>query len=270
MTLPRETPQQARDHFHQLWSQIEPLLPAPDAAVRTEDVFIQPDQRIRIYTPAKAAAEASSPLPVGLYIHCGGWYSGSIDIEDFLCRNVAENAGIILFSPDYRLAPENPYPAGFEDVCRAYEWMHDHAATYGGDAQRKFTMGGSAGGNLSACVAVKYAAHETLRVSGFISACLPACDPKCLPEKYRPRFTPELYPNAPMVGSETLAQARGMVSWPSTPGWTNWGQNGTVLPRTNRPIRRFSIQTSSFSSKHTLRRPQPTPRTKRPCSLPRN
>jgi acetyl esterase/lipase len=114
----------------------------------------------------------------------------------------------MLFSPDYRLAPENPYPAGLDDVSTAYEWMHSNAAKYGGDPSKKTIMGGSAGGNLTACVAVKYASQGDLAPVGVIAAVLASCDPAVLPKEYRQRYTPELYADAPLVGNAIVEQAR--------------------------------------------------------------
>ena len=146
---------------------------------------------------------------MGLYIHSGGWYAGSIEAEDYLCRHIAEKSNMILFSPEYRLVPENPYPAGLEDVCAAYEFMHANATKHGGDPKKKFTMGASAGANLSACVALKYASNAELKPHGLISACMVSCDPRALPSDYKSRYTPQIYSDAPMVGNAIVHQARG-------------------------------------------------------------
>src|SRR5277367_3911608 len=134
-----------RDQFGRIFAGIIPFLPPPnDDAVKTQDIQVRKDLRVRTYVPTGL----KDPLPVGLYIHCGGWFTGSIEGEDHLCRNIAESSKIILVSPEYRLAPEHPYPAGLDDCCAAYEWMHANASKYGGDHKKKFIMGGSAGGIL--------------------------------------------------------------------------------------------------------------------------
>ena len=194
-----------RDQFMGIFAGIIPFLPIPNDAVKTEDIQMREDQRVRIYTPTGF----KDPLPVGLYIHCGGWFSGSIEGEDHLCRNIAENSKIILLSPEYRLAPEHSYPAGLNDCCAAYEWMHANASKYGGDYKKKFLMGGSAGGNLAACVGLKYASDPELRPSGLILACLQTCDVNAFPEPYKKRFTPEKYADSPMIGREIMLQAVG-------------------------------------------------------------
>src|SRR5271155_1274745 len=195
-----------RDQFGGIFAGIIPFLPPPnDDAVKTLDIQVRKDLRVRTYVPTGL----KDPLPVGLYIHCGGWFTGSIEGEDHLCRNIAESSKIILVSPEYRLAPEHPYPAGLDDCCAAYEWMHANASKYGGDHKKKFIMGGSAGGNLAACVALKYASDPELRPSGLILACLQSCDVGAFPEAYRKRFTPEKYADSAMLGRELMIQAVG-------------------------------------------------------------
>ena len=109
---------------------------------------------------------------------------GSIDTEDFICRDIAHNANIVLFSPEYRLAPENTFPAGLEDCMETYEYMNSRAAEFGGSPLHKFIMGGSTGGNLSACVALKYASDSELRPAGVMLSCMTSCDPLDLPASY--------------------------------------------------------------------------------------
>lgn len=199
-----------RAEFDTIFATLKPMLPPPSDAVKSEDVEYKPGISLRIYTPNGAAR----PLPVGLYIHSGGWFAGSIEHEDFLCRNIAEHSQIILVSPEYRLAPENPYPAALDDCCATYEWMHRNATQHGGDSTRKFIMGGSAGGNLSACVALKYASDPALQPSGLITACLQSCDVTVLPEEYRERYTPEIYADSPVIGREIMLHA---ATWYACP-----------------------------------------------------
>lgn len=150
----------------------------------------------------------TSTTPVGLYIHSGVWYAGSIENEDFLCRNVAANSQIILFSPEYPLSPEQPYPPGFQDICAAYKFMHETASNYAGDATRKFIMGGSAGGNLAAAVALKYTRSVDLKACGLCIFVPVTCEPTMLPNEYRARYTPNTYADALMIGNELVYQAR--------------------------------------------------------------
>lgn len=206
LTLPVEPVDQARVRFNAVFKGIEPFIPPPDDSVQTTDVIVpSSNQRVRVYKPTNAAPS----LPVGLYIHSGGWFAGSIENEDFLCRNVAAQSQIILFSAGYRLSPEHPYPAAFEDVCAAYEFMDDNASSYGGDAKRKFVMGGSAGGNLTAAVGLKYAQVTGSKPSGLFIFAPATCDPSVYPSEYKARYTPEIYADAPMISNELVKQGRG-------------------------------------------------------------
>jgi acetyl esterase len=117
--------------------------------VKTQEVMISPRQPGRIYTPP----EAGSPPPLLVYVHGGGWVVGSIETHDPFCRLLSEAAGAIILSTEYRLAPENPYPAALEDVLAAYQWAATHAASFGADPQRLLLGGDSAGGNLAAVIA---------------------------------------------------------------------------------------------------------------------
>ncbi len=204
--MPAEPVDQSRARFDAVFQALAPFLPVPTDAVDSIDATVPTSQqRVRIYKPTQAAGK----LPVGLYIHSGGWYGGSIDAEDFLCRSVAEHAQIVLYSAEYRLAPENPYPAGLDDVCAAYEFMHQTAAAHGADAAKRFVMGGSAGGNLTAAVALKYATKPDLKPQGLCIFVPATCDPSVLPDEYKARYTPERYADAPTIGNDLVRQARG-------------------------------------------------------------
>ena len=204
--MPAEPVDQSRARFAGMFEMLKSLLPPPTDAVETVDVTVPSShRRVRIYKPT----QTTSTPPVGLYIHSGGWYAGSIENEDFLCRNVAENSQIVLYSVDYRLAPEHPYPGGLEDVCAAYEFMHETAADHGADPARKFIMGGSAGGNLTAAVGLKYTTNTELKPRGLCIFVLATCDPSVLPDEYKSRYTPELYEDSPMIGNDLVRQAAG-------------------------------------------------------------
>jgi acetyl esterase len=122
----------------------------PEAVARVEDRTIpgpQGDIPIRIYHPG-----GTGRLPVLVYFHGGGWVLGSIETADGICRSLANGAGCIVVSVDYRLAPEHKFPAAAEDSYAATCWIAEHAADLGADPWRLAVGGDSAGGNLAAVV----------------------------------------------------------------------------------------------------------------------
>jgi acetyl esterase/lipase len=90
--------------------------------------------------------------PMVVNIHGGGWTFGSKEMDEALCKYLAER-GYVVFNINYRLAPVFKFPAQVNDGLGAVIWAKDHAEKYSGDRERVAVMGDSAGGNLSAMVA---------------------------------------------------------------------------------------------------------------------
>ncbi|MBO0845308.1 MAG: alpha/beta hydrolase [Nocardioides sp.] len=126
----------------------------PIGAVHDVTVGVLP---ARLYVPSKASATG----PLLVFFHGGGWVYGDLDSHDAVCRFLAEHSGVRVLSVDYRLAPEHPFPAAYDDAVTAYRWVASHAGDYGGDPGRLAVGGDSAGGNLAA-VAALAAAREGL------------------------------------------------------------------------------------------------------------
>jgi acetyl esterase len=105
---------------------------------------------LRIYTPV-----GDAPFPVLVWFHGGGWVLGSLDGSDHTCRELANTAGCVVVSVDYRLAPEHKFPASPDDCESAHEWVLANATSFGGDPQRVAVGGDSAGGNLAAVVSLR-------------------------------------------------------------------------------------------------------------------
>jgi acetyl esterase len=105
---------------------------------------------VRIYYPSE-----STPLPVLVWYHGGGWVLGTLDGVDHVGRELANTANCIVVSVDYRLAPEHKFPACPDDCEAAYYWAVENAASLGGDPRRVAVGGDSAGGNLAAVVSLR-------------------------------------------------------------------------------------------------------------------
>jgi acetyl esterase len=108
-------------------------------------------RRARLYVP-------STPTDALLvFIHGGAWIFGDLDSHDAPCRFLAEKAGVRVLAIDYRLAPEHPFPAAYDDCVAAYRWVVEHADELGADPTRLAVGGDSAGGNLATLVAIEAA-----------------------------------------------------------------------------------------------------------------
>lgn len=122
------------------------LAPEPIAEVRDLIVDTLPPIPVRLYRPR------SGTLPLLVYFHGGGWVVGSVAISDPFCRALANASSCALLSVEYRLAPEDRYPAAADDAYAATRWSAEHASDLGIDPARIAVGGSSAGGNLAAAV----------------------------------------------------------------------------------------------------------------------
>lgn len=102
---------------------------------------------IRLYYPHLA-----SDLPLIVFLHGGGWVTGSLETHDRLCRRIAKSTGALVMAVDYRLAPWHKYPVPLEDCYDAVLWASSQAENLGAAPDKLMVMGDSAGGNLAAAV----------------------------------------------------------------------------------------------------------------------
>jgi acetyl esterase len=104
------------------------LTAARDVAVGRIDNFIIPGPGGEIRARGYAPVAASGALPALIYFHGGGFVAGSLESHDGLCRQFAAEGGFKVIAVDYRLAPENPYPAAVDDAGAATQWIEQNAA----------------------------------------------------------------------------------------------------------------------------------------------
>jgi acetyl esterase len=131
-----------------------PMLAGPDGPAPVGSVE---DRRIagpagaidlRIYRPE------GEPVMTLIHFHGGGWALGGLDTCDHTVRKLCRRLGAVVVSCSYRLAPEHPFPAAYDDALAATRWVLSHVDELGMDPQRVVIAGDSAGGNLVAAVTI--------------------------------------------------------------------------------------------------------------------
>lgn len=105
---------------------------------------------VKIFTP-----KGAGPFPLLVFLHGGGWVIGSPATHARLSAELAEGAGVVVFSVDYRMAPEDPAPASLDDCVAAIRWAVEHAAEFNADGSNFAIGGDSAGGNLTAAACLR-------------------------------------------------------------------------------------------------------------------
>ena len=147
------SPDAAREEYRRTLAKTE-IVP-PEIAEVADLTVSGPAARMRLrkYVSKDAGRAGGAAI---LFIHGGGCVLGDIDSHDILCRALCHDTRAMVFSLDYRLAPEHPFPAAVEDSVAALSWLSHEVDAFGLDAKRIAIAGDSAGGGLAAV-----ALHET-------------------------------------------------------------------------------------------------------------
>jgi acetyl esterase len=148
---------------------------AIEPVAQVHDQSLPAGPSLRVYVPTGTTTDAL------LYLHGGGWVLGNLEMHDELCRRLANRAGVVVASLDYRLAPEHPFPAAISDCADALLWISDHLIA----ADGAIAVGGtSAGGNLAAAVALRSRAGSCPPVALQVLM-YPALDPQMVSTTWR-------------------------------------------------------------------------------------
>ena len=146
--------------------------PYPDGMAVEDRAIAGPggDVPVRVYRPAGV----TQPAPCILYIHGGGFMKGDLDSSDAVAWGLAAQGSAVVVSIDYRLAPENPYPAAFDDCYAVLCHVADQGAADGIDSGRIALCGDSAGGNLGAavCIAARDRGGPAIAAQALVYPCL--------------------------------------------------------------------------------------------------
>lgn len=106
--------------------------------------------QVKAYRPRNV----SEPLPALIFVHGGGFMTCSVETHDYVPSYLAANAKIMVFSVEYRLAPEYKYPTGLQDCWSAVQWVYQNAAQLKVNPRRISVGGDSSGGNFAAALAL--------------------------------------------------------------------------------------------------------------------
>jgi acetyl esterase len=144
----------AAEARRQIAEAVKPMVGTGEPVAEVEDMTVPGpagDVPVRVYWPS-----TDPGLPVVAFFHGGGFVIGNCDTHDGTARALANRAGAVLMSVDYRMAPEAPFPAPLDDCYAATQWLAANASSaLDADASRLAVAGDSAGGNLAAAVALR-------------------------------------------------------------------------------------------------------------------
>lgn len=132
-------------------AELAAAIPIPEIegmAIEDRSIPADPAVPVRIYRPRQARGAL-------IWLHGGGFVMGDLDTEHPWAIRIADSAGAVVISVDYRRAPENPFPAALDDVYAVLTWAAEHAADLGIDPARIAIGGHSAGACLAAAVALR-------------------------------------------------------------------------------------------------------------------
>lgn len=151
---------------------------------------------IRVYYP-----KAENPKGLLVFLHGGGFIQGSLETHDSFCRYLCHISGFAVGAVEYRLAPENKFPAALNDAEAATTWLLDNATNLGCDEGKVAIVGESAGGNLAAVVSQRLRYREGPRLRYQVIA-FPLTDMRMQYPSY------QRHENAPFLTAEAAVWCR--------------------------------------------------------------
>lgn len=129
--------------------------------IKTDFVSTQSEDGYQVPLRIYKRATSGNSLPIFIYFHGGGFFGGSQDIVEQMCKLLVQEYDCICINVGYRLCPENHYPQPFNDCWAAVKWAFENADSLNGDPNKIAVGGDSAGGNLAATIALKDREEES-------------------------------------------------------------------------------------------------------------
>ncbi|MEI9996977.1 MAG: alpha/beta hydrolase fold domain-containing protein [Rhizomicrobium sp.] len=161
----------------------KPFVPAREAVDSVFHVHPRAGEGPPVSVIRPIASVDRKSMSAILFLHGGGWTAGTFEIYEPLCRQIANATDSIVVYVHYRLAPEHPFPAAFDDTRAALRWVHANRRWLGIDPDRIALAGDGAGGNLAAAAclaecneATGYQPHRQILLYPCLdmSACMPS------------------------------------------------------------------------------------------------
>ena len=154
LSLTNETLAPTRTALNDMMTQMAAMVPEfPDVEMGERQVpgpKDAPEVRVLVYRPKNT----TGLIPAILWIHGGGYVLGSADQADATAKTIVSSVGCAVVAVDYRLAPETPHPGPVEDCYAALKWLYTNTTDLGIDPKRIAIGGDSAGGGLTAALAI--------------------------------------------------------------------------------------------------------------------
>ncbi|KAK7682277.1 hypothetical protein QCA50_014480 [Cerrena zonata] len=111
---------------------------------------------VRCLFPTPSGNSSKGPYPLLVWYHGGGYYLGSVNLDDYLLRKICVKYGLVIVNVEYRMAPEFPYPTSIHDGYATLKWaVENHTSLNASPTLGLMVGGGSSGGNLAASVALR-------------------------------------------------------------------------------------------------------------------
>ena len=166
-----------------------PIQPQEGLCIEELEIKAQDGWPIRVRTYRR---NELNNVPLFIYIHGGGFVTGGLETDDRYCRMIAAEVDAAVLSIEYRLAPEHPFPAGFDDCLDVMRWaaLTSSQAQLQVNLSKGFVFGGtSAGANFTAGIAhIVRDEHLTPPLTALVFLAGSFCHPDVRPKKYRDRI----------------------------------------------------------------------------------
>ncbi|KAH7068950.1 esterase/lipase [Paraphoma chrysanthemicola] len=154
-SLPKLPAHDVNGRRERLKAFVTPIVIPEDVSVTVFNITSTDGVQIPIHHIKKKTLDPKSPTAAVLHAHGGGLIALSAEIGITTYAGIVHETGIQVFSVDYRLAPEHPYPAALDDMWASLTWLHANAESIGIDRTRIAVTGESAGGNLAAATTLR-------------------------------------------------------------------------------------------------------------------